>query len=133
MKRLVLVPLLALSACYTPKTVAQIKREVPAYDVRGIEWEQTHISYWRDYDERDEFRPCDRTLELGFGDCDDYAKCSYEMTADWNCEDRRIINYQPHYGGYYDERWHAVTFLRCDAGSLYGYFDNGEWKKGKPK
>ena len=133
MRHIIPAFLFLLAGCYTPRTVAQIKRDVPAYDVRGIEWAQSDIRYWRDYNERDEFRTCDKTLELAFGDCDDYAKCAYEMTADWPCEDRRIINYQPHYRGFYDERWHAVTFLRCDAGGIYGYFDNGEFKKGKPK
>lgn len=96
--------------------------------VRVKAWALSPIRYWRDYDEKKEdWRPCDETLTLGFGDCDDYAVCAYDMMAGWpGCSSRMVV---------VEGRGaqHAITTLKCPDKGIDGYFDNGAWMNESPK
>jgi len=119
---------LFLAGCVPARRPFLVERAAVApYDVRALEWRLTSIQYWPDVTPADEFRPCAATWREGFGDCDDYAQCAFEFTQTWpNCERRRIIYESAPY------KYHAVLFLKCADEKIFGYFDNGVFRRGLP-
>ncbi len=117
------VPLL-LSACASPVSYEKARAGIVVGDVKSVEWAMSPISYWRDYTEADEFRPCKDTFILGYGDCEDFAICAKDFTDSWpGCNSTLFIVEGR-------KSYHAITTLTCP--NLYGYFDNGSWNTGKP-
>ena len=112
------IALLFLCACALP--------QVREHDVRSVEWQLSRISYWRDYSKEDEWRPCDKTMELGYGDCEDFAICAQELVKDWEGCASSILIYRNTRGR------HAVLALGCENG-IRGHFDNGVWVEGNYK
>ena len=108
-------------------TTSEARKTIAPYDTKAVEWFFTdHMRYWRDYDERDDFRPTTETLALGYGDCDDFARVALEMVRLWpGCESKIIVYETGHNTG----RFHAVTGMTCDNG-LKGAWDNGEFIEG---
>lgn len=131
MKNLIIILSMLCAGCAStaPRhyaTTTEARATIAAYDTKAVEWFFTdHMRYWRDYDERDDFRPTTETLAKGFGDCDDFARVALEMVRLWPGCESKITVYET---GHNTNNAHAVTETRCENG-LSGAWDNGSWVK----
>ena len=118
--RLIPAWLLLLGGCTSTQTMLS----VPVYDTRAAEnFLLLNIQARSDSSPADEWRSCELTLQLAYGDCEDFASCAWELVAHWyGCSSDILVVHGA-------RMLHAVTTLACENG-LSGYFDNGAWVNG---
>jgi len=98
--------------------------DVPVYNTSlAQDFLLLNIQARADRSPADEWRSCDRTLQLGYGDCEDFASCAWQLVASWRGCISEILVVQG------SSMLHAVTTVTCENG-LNGYFDNGVWVNG---
>lgn len=87
-------------------------------------WIANHIWYKKDSTPADEFRTARQTLELGYGDCDDFAVLAYEVLRCMGVKERHLLTFYPLRG---------IGHCICQFKGLDGhwfYYDNGEMREG---